>query len=385
MLDIKNFNFQNYNFFHKFAVINRHFFTTMDGKSTQFIEQELVISTTTNAADKSTFIYADDNQIIFDNGDRAANTLSTNFLGFQEHDLKRVTGNYNCGTDDSLYELQSNISKFLGTEETLVLGSYEGLCAEIMEVLLNTEDVVIYDAAISVPLRRGVKYCQAEKLRFPHNDMEKLEEHLKLSLLKRLRVIVTDGIFFDSGDCANLKEIKQLASQYEAIVIIDDSFGFLTTGKNGKGSDAHCGVIGFQDLKIVNMQNAMCCNTGVFVSGDRNLVNLLKLRSKTYRYSLSPSDRDIKTAKSIIETIKKDPSPIQTLQNKARLLCEILQKAGFKCNNPAAGIVSFVTEQPIPRVKDTLRALGLVAMYSKIGKQTLVSLKVSAGCDFNLK
>ena len=357
----------------------------MDGKSTQFIEQELVISTTTNAADKSTFIYADDNQIIFDNGDRAANTLSTNFLGFQDYDLKRVTGNYNCGTDDSLYELQNNISKFLGTEETLVLGSYEGLCAEIMEVLLNTEDVVIYDAAISVPLRRGVKYCQAEKLRFPHNDMEKLEEHLKLSQLKRLRVIVTDGIFFDSGECANLKEIKQLASQYEAIVIIDDSYGFLTTGKNGKGSDAHCGVIGFQDLKIVNMQNAMCCNTGVFVTGDRNLVNLLRLRSKTYRYSLSPSEGDIKTAKSIIETIKNDPSPIQTLQNKAHLLCEILQKAGFKCNNPAAGIVSFVTEQPIPRVKDTLRALGLVAMYSKIGKQTLVSLKVSVSCDFNLK
>ncbi len=360
----------------------------MDAKSAQYIEQELVISTTTNAADKSSFDYMrGNNQIIYDDGTKVNNTLSTNFLGFDNMLISapnRVMGNYHCGIDDSLYELQMQISRFLGTDETLVLGSYEGLCAEIMEVLLNTEDVVIYDAAMSVPLRRGVKYCQAEKLRYPHNDMAKLEEHLKLSQLKRLRVIVTDGIFFDSGDCANLKEIRQLAAEYDALVIVDDSFGFLTASKNGKGSDAHCGVSGFQDLKIVNMQNALCCNTGVFVTGDRNLVNLLKLRSKTYRYSLSPSEGDVCTAKSVIETIRKDPSPISIMHNKAHHLCEILTKAGFKCNNPAAGIVSFLTDFPVGRVKDTLRALGFVAMYTKIGKQTLVSLKVSASCDFDV-
>ena len=357
----------------------------MDSKSAQYIEQELVISTTTNSADKSSFDFLEGNAIQFDNGDKVNNTLSTNFLGFAEHNINRVTGNYHCGTNNSLYELQTQISKFLATEDTLVLGSYESLCAEIMEVLLNTEDAVIYDAAISVPLRRGVKYCQAEKLRFPHNDMEKLEEHLKLSQLKRLRAIVTDGIFFDSGDCANLKEIRQLAVQYDAIVIIDDSFGFLTAGKNGKGSDAHCGISGFQDLKIVNMQNALCCNTGVFVTGDRNLVSLLRLRSKTYRYTLSPSEGDISTASQVIDAVSKDPSRILTMQNNAHLLCETLQKAGFKCNNPAAGIVSFITEQPISRVKETLRALGLIAMYSKVGKQTLASIRVSASCNFNLK
>ncbi|MCR5456278.1 MAG: aminotransferase class I/II-fold pyridoxal phosphate-dependent enzyme [Bacteroidales bacterium] len=358
----------------------------MDAKSAQYIEQELVISTTTNSADKSVFEYTMDGNIIYGNGDQVTNTLSSDFLGFhnlQNHARNRVTGNYHCGTNNSLYELQTQISKFLDTEETLVLGSYEGLCAEIMEVLLNTEDVVIYDAAMSTPLRRGVKYCQAEKLRYPHNNMEKLEEHLKLSMLKRLRVIVTDGIFFDSGDCALLKEIQQLAAQYEAIVIVDDSFGFLTSSKNGKGSDAHCGVSGFQDLKIVNMQNSLCCNTGVFVTGNSNLINLLKLRSKTYRYSMSPSENDIQTATQIIESIKTDPSPIQAMRNNAHRLCEILQNAGFGCNNPAAGIVSFVTDMPISKVKDTLRALGLVAMYTKIGKQTLASLKVSASCNFN--
>ena len=358
----------------------------MDAKSAQYIEQELVISTTTNSADKSSFSYTSGNQLIYDDGTKVNNTLSTNFLGFDNTQIcapKRVSGNYHCGIDDSLYELQTEISKFLGTDDTLVLGSYEGLCAEIMEVLLNTEDVVIYDAAMSVALRRGVKYCQAEKLRYPHNDMAKLEEHLKLSQLKRLRVIVTDGIFFDSGDCANLKEIRQLAAEYDAIVIVDDSFGFLTASKNGKGSDAHCGVSGFQDLKIVNMQNALCCNTGVFVTGNSNLVSLLKLRSKTYRYTLSPSDSDVSTAKRVIETIRKDPSPITTMHNKAHQLCEILTKAGFKCNNPAAGIVSFITDLPIAKVKDALRALGFVAMYTKVGKQTLVSLKVSASCNFN--
>lgn len=358
----------------------------MDAKSAQYIEQELVISTTTNSADKLTFDYTKDGEITYNNGCKVKNTLSTNFLGFLNTDtntLNRVTGNYHCGISNSQYELQEQISKFLSTDETLVLGSYEGLCGEIMEVLLNTEDVVIYDAATSVHLRRGVKYCQAEKMRYPHNDTEKLEELLKLSQLKRLRVIVTDGIFFDSGECANLKEIKRLADQYDAIVIVDDSFGFLTASKNGKGSDAQCGVSGFQDLKIVNMQNSMCCNTGVFVSGNRNLIELLKLRSKTYRYTLSPSEGDIATAKKILDTIQKDPSPVTTMHNNAHELCEILSKAGFKCNNPAAGIVSFVTETPTSKVKDTLRGLGLVAIYTKIGKQTLASLKVSASCKFD--
>ena len=129
----------------------------------------------------------------------------------------------------------------------------------------------------------------------------------------------------------------------------------------------------------------MCCNTGVFVSGNGNLVNLLKLRSKTYRYTLSPSQDDIKTAIKIINSVKEDPSRITTMQNKAHQLCEILTKAGYKCNTPAAGIVSFITDLPIDKVKDSLRSLGLLAMYSKVGKLTMVSLKVSASCNFNLK
>ena len=110
----------------------------MDNKSAQYIEQELVISTATNSADKSNFDFLEGNTIQFDNGDKVANTLSTNFLGFEDFDIQRVMGNYHCGTDHSLYELQNEISKFLATEETLVLGSYEGLCAEIPKMLSST-------------------------------------------------------------------------------------------------------------------------------------------------------------------------------------------------------------------------------------------------------
>ena len=324
---------------------------------------------------------------MFATGETVRNTISTDFLGFsgcleQSRSLDRVMGDYYSGSSNSLYKLQESLSQFLQTEDTLVLGSYEGLCADIMESLLNTEDVAIYDAAISVPLRRGIKSCQAEKMRFPHGDMERLEQNLKLSMLKRLRVVITDGIFYDSGHCANLQTIRELASKYDAMAIIDDSFGFLTTGKNGRGADELCGVRGFQDLKIINMQHSLCCNTGVAVSGDKNLIQLLRLRSRCCRYTLSPSENDIINAQKILDTTAADPSRIGRLHRNAAQLADILHNEGFECEKPDAGIVSFVTDMPTDKIKTSLRKLGLVAQYAKVGKQTLVSLKVSASCNF---
>lgn len=359
----------------------------MNASASQYIEQELVISKATSHPDNSSYTYLPGHKLQLSSGEVVCNTITTDFLGFGEEAtstgaISRVMGNYYCGTSNSLYQLQESLSHFLQTEDTLVLGSYEGLCADIMESLLNTEDAVIYDSAISVPMRRGIKSCQAEKMRYPHGDMEKLEQNLQLTMLKRLRVIVTDGIFYDSGQCANLQAIRQLASQYDALVIIDDSFGFLTAGKNGRGADELCGVKGFQDLKIVNMQHALGCNTGVFASGDKNLIQLLRLRSRCCRHTLTPSENDIANAKKVIDTISADTSRIALMHQKAQQLCEILRNAGYDCEKPAAGIVSFVTDASADKTKDALRQLGLVGQYSKVGRQTLVSIKVSTLCDF---
>lgn len=359
----------------------------MNQSISQIIEEELVISKATSHPEDNKYTYLPDGRIRLDSGEIVPNTMSTNFLGFGLEGApallqQKVMGNYYCGKSDSLCQLENSISEFLQSEDTQIFGSYEALCADIVESLLNTEDVIIYDSAISLPMRRGIKSCQADKLRFPHGDMDKLEQHLQLSVLKRIKVILTDGIFFDSGDCANLQQIRTLAAKYNAIVIIDDSFGFMTCGKNGKGADEYCGVRGFQDLKIVNMQNAMCCNTGVFVSGSKNLIDLLRLRSRCFRHTISISEYDIQNSLRIINTVSSDTSRIDTMHDKATALSEKLRKMGFPCAKPIAGIVSFVTEHSMDKIKSDLKKEGLIAQYSKVGKNTLVSFKVSASCDF---
>lgn len=360
----------------------------------QIIEEELVISKATSHPEESKYTYLPDGRLLLSDGTAVANTMTTNFLGYniQKEPLcgaangqkiqQRIVGNYYCGQSDSLYSLQDSLSTFLQTEDTQIFGSYEALCADIMESLLNTGDVIIYDSAISLPMRRGIKSCQADKMRFPHNDMDKLEQQLKLSIMKRIKVILTDGIFFDSGDCARLQYIRQLAINYDAIVIIDDSYGFLTCGKNGRGADEHCGVRGFQDLKIINMQNALCCSSGVIVSGNKNLIQLLKLRSRCYRHSVCISEYDTATAAAILGDIKLSTARIEQMHAKANLLADKLKKLGFQCEKPAAGIVSFVSEFSADKIKNILKDNGLIAQYSKVGKNTLVSFKVSADCEY---
>ncbi|MCQ2251572.1 MAG: aminotransferase class I/II-fold pyridoxal phosphate-dependent enzyme [Bacteroidales bacterium] len=352
----------------------------MNQDISQIIEEELVISKATSHPEDTVFSYEPGGKLKLKDGSIVANTMTTDFLGFGSEN--RILGNYYCGQSQSLCQLQDSLSDFLQTEDTLILGSYEALCADIMESLLNTEDVIIYDSAISLPMRRGIKSCQADKMRFPHSDIDKLEQQLKLSVMKRIKVILTDGIFFDSGDCALLKEIHQLASQYNALVIMDDSNGFLTCGKNGRGADEHCGVRGFQDLKIVNMQNSLCCSSGVFVSGNHNLLQLLKLRSRCYRHSISVSESDITRAREILKAVSENTERIELMHAKANALCDKLRKLGYQSQKPVAGIVSFVTESSAEKIKGELRKNGLVAQYSKVGRNTLVSLKVSANYDY---
>ena len=166
----------------------------------------------------------------------------------------------------SYYFFEKQLIDFLHVKDTAIFPSYNGISADILENILNTEDAIIYDENINPALIRGVRICKADKIRYHHNDMDKLEEALKMTQMRRLRIIVTDGIFYDLGDCANLSAIKKLAEHYNALVLLDDSFGFLTCGKNGHGSDELCGVKNFADIKLINMQNSLCLSNGAIVS-----------------------------------------------------------------------------------------------------------------------
>ncbi len=341
----------------------------------KIIEEELVISKTVSRPETFCHGFDEDGFLCYDDV-KTLNTMTCDFLG---QSLEQKTySNYFCGQSKNTALLEEKISEFLQTQDTFVTGSYEGLCVEIFEDLLNKDDIILYDSAVSPWLRKGIKICDADKKRFFHNDLASLENFLKLSVLSRLKVIVTDGIFYDSGDCADLQAIRMLADKYGALVIIDDSFGFLTCGKKGHGADEVCGVKNFQDLKIVNMQNSLCCSAGAFVSGDKTLIELLRLRSKALKNTLSTDEKSILCALKILQD---NESERQRLAKNALRLYEILKSFGLNPKKPIAGIVSFVSEKSPEEIKKELNSHNLIAAFSKAGKNTLASLKVSAKWD----
>jgi glycine C-acetyltransferase len=345
----------------------------------QILQDELVISKATSHPENTVFEFEKNGDLKLQSGEKIFNTLSNNFLGFNGLNSRTLSGSFYAGKSQTIIKTEKSISRFLQTQDTLIFGSYEGLCADVLESLFNTEDVIIYDSAVSLSMRRGVKVCNAQKLRYPHSDMQTLEQHLKLSMLKRLRVIVSDGIFYDSGECADLKQIRLLAEKYDAIIILDDSYGFLTCGSSGRGSDDLCGVRGFQDLKIVNMQNALGCPVGAFATGNSTITELLRFRCRCYREALMPEEKSLENVYEILENQKEKVFDlIETLHENAKKIALKLQNLGFSPQIPPAGIVSFQSEMPKEEIKSILKENNLAATYSKVGKNTLVSLKVSA-------
>jgi glycine C-acetyltransferase len=339
----------------------------------KIIEQELVISKTVSRPESSLYEFSPEGTLCF-GGREYFNAFTTDFLGFSES--RRILGSYYCGKSKNVEVLEQNITAFLQTQDTFLTGSYEGLCVEIFEDLLNKNDVIIYDSAVSPWIRKGIKICDADKKRYFHNDLDALENLLKLSVVNRLKVIVTDGVFYDSGQCADLNKIRLLAEKYDAVVVIDDSFGFLTCGKKGHGADELCGVKNFQDLKIVNMQNALCCSVGAFVSGNKTLIEILRLRSKSLKNSVSVDEDSVLTALKILQD---GVERRQSLMKNALKLYEIFSELGFKPQKPVAGIVSFVSQMQPSEINAVLRDAGVLCQITKVGKNSLVTVRVSAG------
>ncbi|MCQ2973795.1 MAG: aminotransferase class I/II-fold pyridoxal phosphate-dependent enzyme [Bacteroidales bacterium] len=354
----------------------------------QILEEELVMAKATSRPEDSVFLINEKGQFCNANSDVYINFCDTNFLGIntQKYDeiysTKKVFNTFSSGVLAQQKFFEKQLIDFLHVKDTAIFPSYNGISADILENILNTEDAIIYDENINPALIRGVRICKADKIRYHHNDMDKLEEALKMTQMRRLRIIVTDGIFYDLGDCANLSAIKKLAEHYNALVLLDDSFGFLTCGKNGHGSDELCGVKNFADIKLINMQNSLCLSNGAIVCGDSIIIELLKRRSKVLKFSNSLSERDFALASDIISQISINNLPIEILHQKTNRLCEILKQMNFEPKTPCAGIVSFTSEKSIDSLKRVFKEKKWICEYIKRGNLTLVSLKVSAISTF---
>ena len=196
-----------------------------------------------------------------------------------------------CGTQDIHKELEQKISKFLGTEDTILYAAAFDANGGVFEPLFSEDDAIISDALNHASIIDGVRLCKAKRFRYEHNNMDDLEAKLKEAAACRSRIIVTDGSFSMDGTIAQLDRIVELAENYDAIIMIDDchSTGFL--GKTGRGTHEYRGVMGKIDLITGTLGKALGGASGGFTSGRKEVIEMLRQRSRPYLFSntLAPS------------------------------------------------------------------------------------------------
>jgi glycine C-acetyltransferase len=239
------------------------------------------------------------------NGNTVLNFCANNYLGLsshprvieaahaaiESHGYGMSSVRFICGTQDIHKELEQKIAQFLGTEDSILYAACFDANGGVFESLFNENDAIISDALNHASIIDGVRLCKAQRFRYEHNNMGDLEVKLKEAAGLRSRVIVTDGVFSMDGTIAQLDRICDLADKYDAIVMIDECHASGFMGKTGRGTHEYRGVMGRIDIITGTLGKALGGASGGFTSGRKEIIELLRQRSRPYLFSntLAPS------------------------------------------------------------------------------------------------
>jgi glycine C-acetyltransferase len=240
-----------------------------------------------------------DAHIAITGGKRVLNMCANNYLGLADHPALIVAAKealdthgfgmasvrFICGTQDIHKELEAALTKFLGTEETILYPSCFDANGGLFETLLTENDAVISDELNHASIIDGIRLCKAQRFRYKHNDMADLEAQLRAAQDVRFRLIATDGCFSMDGTIANLAAICDLAEKYNALTMIDDAHATGFLGKTGRGTHEYRGVMGRIDIITGTLGKALGGASGGFTSGRKEIVDLLRQRSRPYLFS----------------------------------------------------------------------------------------------------
>ncbi|MEE2904025.1 MAG: glycine C-acetyltransferase [Myxococcota bacterium] len=232
-------------------------------------------------------------------GGEVINFCANNYLGLSSHpdviEAARTTMQdygfglssvrFICGTQLIHKELEEAVARFLGTEDTILYSSCFDANAGLFETILTKEDAIISDSLNHASIIDGIRLCKAERHRYPNGDMDKLEEALKATQARRLRLIATDGVFSMDGCYAKLEQICDLADKYNAMVMIDDSHATGFVGRTGRGTAELCDVAGRVDIITSTLGKALGGASGGFTTGRKEIIDLLRQRSRPYLFS----------------------------------------------------------------------------------------------------
>jgi glycine C-acetyltransferase len=277
------------------------------------------------------------------NGKSVLNFCANNYLGLSSHPKTIAAAHkyidshgygmssvrFICGTQDIHKELERKLATFLGTEDTILYVAAFDANGGVFEPLFNEEDAIISDSLNHASIIDGVRLCKAQRYRYENNNMEELEAKLKEASGARNRIIVTDGVFSMDGTVAQLDVICDLADKYDAIVMVDESHASGFMGKTGRGTHELKGVMGRIDIITGTLGKALGGASGGFTSGRKEIIELLRQRSRPYLFSntLAPSITGASIA--VLDMLSETTELRDKLENNTKYFRSQMTEAGF--------------------------------------------------------
>ena len=234
-----------------------------------------------------------------------------------------------CGTQDLHKQLEQAVSRFFGTDDTILYSSCFDANGGLFETLLGEEDAIISDALNHASIIDGVRLCKAERHRYANGDMAELEEALRKTQGKRLRLIATDGVFSMDGYLAKLDTICELADKHRAMVMVDDSHATGFLGKTGRGTPEECGVLHRVDVITSTLGKALGGASGGFTTGRKEIVELLRQRSRPYLFSNTLAPAITGASIAVLDLIEREPALRERLMANTRRFRQGMTEAGF--------------------------------------------------------
>jgi glycine C-acetyltransferase len=276
-------------------------------------------------------------------GREVLNLCANNYLGLASHPaivraaheaLDRwgygmASVRFICGTQEIHKQLEQRLSAFLGTDDTILYSSCFDANGGLFETILGEQDCVISDELNHASIIDGIRLCKARRARYRNGDMDELEAHLKDAAGARIRLIATDGVFSMDGYYARLNEICDLAERYDALVMVDDSHASGFTGPTGRGTHERAGVMGRIDIITGTLGKALGGASGGFTSGRREIIDLLRQRSRPYLFSNSIPPAIAAASIAALDLLQASPELIDRLRDNTGYFRAAMQRLGF--------------------------------------------------------
>ena len=289
-------------------------------------------------------------------GETVLNFCANNYLGLSSnpriieaakkaldtHGYGMSSVRFICGTQDIHKELEQKVSDFFGMEDTILYAAAFDANGGIFEPLLTVDDAIISDELNHASIIDGVRLCKAARYRFKHADMESLEEQLKAAQAQRFRIVVTDGVFSMDGDIAKLDKICDLAEKYDAMVMVDDSHASGFIGKTGRGTHEYHNVMGRVDIITGTLGKALGGAMGGFTTGKKEIVDMLRQRSRPYLFSNSLSPAIVGAAIEVFDMLSASTGLRDKLMDNAAYFKTKMKEAGFDLKPSDSAIVALM-------------------------------------------